>query len=65
MADPIKCVKIRRPETHGPKMWAAMPLTAFSALDEFDGAETGDRVELELCEMAQEELDALPEFDGW
>jgi len=33
--------------------------------DEFDGAEIGDEVVLELCEMTREEIDTLPEFDGW
>lgn len=32
---------------------------------EFSDAETGDLIEVTLIEMTEEELDALPEFDGW
>ncbi len=61
----IPCVKVARPESHGPKLWCAYPLAAFSASDEFDGAEDGESITLTYCEMTQEALDALPEFDGW
>lgn len=36
------------------------------ALDgEFDGAEPGDKIILELVEMEQLEYEKLPEFEGW
>lgn len=30
-----------------------------------EGAEPGDTIHLEVVEMSQAELDALPEFEGW
>ena len=32
---------------------------------EFDGAEVGDKITIELVEMTEPELEALPEFMGW
>ena len=32
---------------------------------EFDGAEIGDTIQLELIEMTEEEYQRLPEFQGW
>jgi hypothetical protein len=32
---------------------------------EFDGAELGDVIHVELVEMSEKELAELPEFDGW
>lgn len=32
---------------------------------EFDGAEPGDKIEIELVEMTEHELENLPEFEGW
>ena len=60
----IQCVKVTRPDSHGDD-WCLYRLAGFSAADEFDGAELGERVTLELCEMTEAELDALPEFGGW
>jgi len=34
-------------------------------LAEFDGAEIGEAITVELCEMTEQELDDLPEFEGW
>ena len=37
-----------------------------TALDgEFDGAQSGDEITLELVEMEESEYEALPEFEGW
>ncbi len=61
----VRCVKISRPETSG-SLWALRQLNATGILqDEFDGAEVGERIEVEYCELTQEEFDALPEFEGW
>jgi len=62
-ATKIRCVKIRRPDSHG-QMWCCVRLE-HSLADEFDGAEPGERIEVEYCELTQEEFDALPEFNGW
>lgn len=32
---------------------------------EFDGAETGDRITVELDEMSEQEFEALGDFAGW
>ena len=32
---------------------------------EFDGAELGDSITVTLQSMTQEQLDALPDFEGW
>lgn len=58
-------VKVTRPDSHGEKFYCAYPLAGFSASDEFDGAEIGERVTLKLCEFTQAEIDAMPEFEGW
>jgi hypothetical protein len=64
VAEKVKCVKVRRPDSHG-NMWCICQMKGYAIADEFDGAEVGERIELEYCEMTQEELDALPEFEGW
>ena len=61
----FRYVKITRPDSHGEKFACVYPLAAFSATDEFDGAEIGERIVLELCEFTQAEIDAMPEFEGW
>ena len=32
---------------------------------EFDGAEIGDKITIELIEMTEDQRDNLPEFEGW
>ena len=32
---------------------------------EFDGAENGDTIHVQMMEMTQAEFDALPDFSGW
>jgi hypothetical protein len=32
---------------------------------EFDGAEPGETINVRLKNMTKEELDALPDFEGW
>jgi len=32
---------------------------------EFDGAEIGDKITIELVEMTEDERENLPEFEGW
>lgn len=61
----VPCVKITRPDLDDGRSSCFYPMAVFSAADEFDGAEIGEKITLEYCEMTQEELDALPEFEGW
>jgi hypothetical protein len=61
----IPYVKVTRPDSHGEKYGCWYPLKAFRAADEFDRAEMGERLVLELCEFTQAEIDAMPEFEGW
>ena len=61
----IPYVKVTRPDSHGEKYGCWCALSGFSAADEFDGAEIGERITLELCELTQAEIDAMPEFNGW
>jgi len=43
-----------------------LPLDSGDVLmEEIKNAEVGDRFTITLVEMSQEELDVLPEFDGW
>lgn len=60
----IACVKVTRPDTHG-NLWCLYEAAKFNAADEFDGAEVGEQIVLEYCEMTREELNAIPEFTGW
>lgn len=61
----VRYVKVTRPATHGEKFGCWMPVENFSASDEFDGAEVGERIVLELCELTRDEILAMPEFEGW
>ena len=57
----VKCVKVSYQGSG-----YVLPLTEFSSLQydvvEFD---PGEKIELEVCEYTQAELDAFPEFEGW
>ena len=57
-------IKITRPES-GSMYGCWMPLAAFSAADEFAGAEPGEQILLEFGLMTEAEYEALPEFEGW
>ena len=59
----VRCVKEMRPETGGGSCIWRLPGPDIEDL--FDGAEPGEQVVLEYCEMDSGELDALPEFEGW
>jgi hypothetical protein len=61
----IPCVAVTRPETHGPKLACIYPLKAFSASDEFDGADEGESITLTLKMMTEDEVNNLPDFEGW
>lgn len=60
----IRCVKVTRPETHGAQN-CIYSLDKFSAFDEFDGADPGEKIQLELLELPEDVFQALPDFTGW
>ena len=61
----VPYIKVTRPATHGDKYGCWSPLKGFSVEAEFDGAEVGERIVLELCELTRDEILAMPEFEGW
>ena len=63
-AEKIPYVKVTRPDS-GSVYGCWMPLAAFSAEDEFAGAEPGEQILLEFGLMTRAEYDAMPEFEGW
>jgi hypothetical protein len=61
----MRIYKLRIPEAGGNK-WCAFSANARDGLmAEIELLEIGDHLEIEACEMTQEEVDALPEFEGW
>lgn len=60
----IPCVREFRPDVGG-NSFCVWPLKTVSIEDLFDGADPDEKVLLEYCEMTQDELDALPDFEGW
>ncbi len=60
----IACVEVTRPETHA-GMYCIYRLASFSAADELDGEEEGGRIVLTLRLMTEEEINELPDFEGW
>lgn len=55
---------IRRPDTHG-AYTCYVPLAGFDVVAEFDGADPGEKIELELVRMTPEQFAALGDFEGW
>lgn len=65
-AKKIPCVKETRPDVDDGRTHCVWRIDeAFNINDLFDGAEVGDKVVLEYCQMTEAELEALPEFEGW
>lgn len=60
----VRGIKVRRPDLSGDK-WCFYPLLGFNLAAEFEGAEPGERIEVEYVEIPQAEVDAMPDFDGW
>lgn len=60
----MKYLKVTRP---GESSSYIQPITEIAnAVDgEFDGAEIGERITLELVEMTDDEFNKLPDFAGW
>jgi len=59
----VRCLIERRPDASGQS--CTWPFSAVALEDLFEGCEIGEKVELELAEYEQHELDAMPEFEGW
>lgn len=64
MEGKIRCLKVTRPDTHGDQFNCIVQMN-HSLADEFDGAEPGERVCFELCEMTEQEFKDLADFEGW
>jgi len=47
------------------KAWCAFRTPDEVADGELNDAEPGDKIHIEVVEMSREELEALPEFEGW
>jgi hypothetical protein len=60
----MRVFKVRRPDYGGGK-WCVYRDVATMIDGEFDGAEVGDVIHVELGEMTEAEMDNLPEFEGW
>lgn len=59
----MKLLKMTRPDVRLDH-WCIVGLN-HSLQDEFEGAEVGDSICIEVVEMTDEEFKALPEFEGW
>ena len=60
----IECVIERRPDV-SPGQTCTWKLKDMNIRDLFDGAEPGEKVELEFTVMTEDEFEALGEFTGW
>lgn len=58
----MKVYKVTRPDCGS--QWCIYHDWA-SVHSEFDGAEVGDVIHVELIELTEKELADLPEFEGW
>ena len=58
------CIKVTRPETHGSDS-CTYRFSNFDLEAEFDGAEMGESITLTIIAMTEQEIDDLPEFEGW
>lgn len=54
-----------RPQSHGEEYGCIYKIDAFSAKDEFDGADEGDAVVLTLVALKESEYNNISEFGGW
>lgn len=62
----IPCFRERRPDMDDGRSFCVWRLDKpMDVTDLFEGAEPGEKVELEFCEMTEAELAALPEWEGW
>jgi hypothetical protein len=59
----IRVFKVTRPDYPGNSCTYRDAATAIDG--EFDGAEPGDTIHITLMEMSEDELERLPEFEGW
>lgn len=59
----MKAYRITRPDLGDTRSCVYRDWATVEA--EFDGAEVGDKITVELVEMTKEQLDNLPDFEGW
>jgi len=58
----VRVFKVTRPDTNQ----CCIYRDGATLIDgEFDGAEIGDTITIELLEMTEDDLEKLPEFEGW
>jgi hypothetical protein len=55
--------KVTRPKTHGKLSCTYSDWTAIES--EFDGAEFGESITVELVDLTPEQVAELPDFEGW
>ena len=60
----MRAFKVFRPDFFGNRFCVYRD-AATIADAEINESEVGDLIRIEVIEMAEAELDALPEFDGW
>lgn len=58
------CLKVSRPTTNGSD-FCVWKWTNFDINAEFDGAEEGDSITVELVYMTDKEFEDLGAFEGW
>ena len=61
----IRVYKVTRPDEGFGGNWCVYRDWDSVRDAEFDCADPGDKITIELAEMTKEELDGLPEFEGW
>ena len=60
----IPCVEITRPAA-SPGMYCIWRLSEFDITSELDDLEDGAEIVVKLRLMTEEEINALPDFEGW
>jgi hypothetical protein len=58
----LRVFKVFRPDLSG-QCWIAREFSVIE--NEFDGAEPGDKIIIEITEVTDDEINKLPEFEGW
>ncbi len=63
MSERVRVFRVMRPDM-GNVSWISRDWETIADA-EFDGAEAGDRITVEVAYMTEQELEKLPEFEGW
>jgi hypothetical protein len=65
MSDKKLMYKVTHPDKEGRSDFCVFKDWDHLRDEEFDGAEIGDKITVELVEMTDEEFNDLGEFEGW